>query len=344
LKRFFQAAAFAAALFAAASAAPAADPDHPFVPVLEVDFPDPHIVEHKGEFLAFSTNSGGVNLPVASSRDLVTWTMVMDAAEPKKRHDAMPVLASWVKEGRTWAPEVIALGDRWLLYYTAHHGKKDRQCVGVAVAADPRGPFRDASAEPLVCQDDEGGSIDASPFRDADGQLYLYFKNDGNAVRKTTQLWAQRLAPDGMSTVGAPVALARNDKKWEAHVVESPTMVKTPTGYTLLYSANHYGWEDHQRLSPYAMGYALCDGPMGPCRKAEGNPVLYSYSDRTAGCLSGPGHQTVFEGRGRAFIAFHGWAATPACRKLDNRRYMYIAPLGWKDGKPVIAPSLRAPK
>ena len=104
------------------------------------------------------------------------------------------MLAPWVKEGRTWAPEVMQVGGRWLLYYTAHHAKRKVQCLGVAVADNPKGPFRDTSAEPLVCQYDQGGTIDANPFRDADGQLYLYYKSDGNAVGKTSFIWGQRLS------------------------------------------------------------------------------------------------------------------------------------------------------
>jgi beta-xylosidase len=332
------AALLAAPLLGAASA------DPPFVPVYATDFPDPFIVEHRGEFLAFSTNSRGVNLPVARSRDLASWAPVKDPRQPGKQLDAMPVLAPWVKEGRTWAPEVIEVGGRWLLYYTAHYRKKDMQCLGVAVAADPRGPFRDSSSEPLVCQSELGGTIDAHPFRDSDGKLYLYYKNDGNNPRfkKPTHIWVQRLSPDGTAVVAQPAPLLRNDQPWEAHVIESPTVVRTPSGYTMLFSANHYGWEQDQRLSPYAIGYATCSTPVGPCADAPENPILYSYRNRDAGCLSGPGHQTAFRAGGRTFIAFHAWAATSSCRKLDDARYMYIAPLSWgPGGKPVIAPSLR---
>jgi beta-xylosidase len=334
-------AVFLAALLMTTGVA-AAEP--PFVPVYTTNFPDPFIVEHRGEFLAFSTNSRGANLPVASSRDLVNWAPVKDPRQPGKQLDAMPVLAPWVKEGRTWAPEVIQVGARWLLYYTAHYRQKDIQCVGVAVAADPRGPFSDSSAEPLVCQAELGGTIDAHPFRDTDGKLYLYYKNDGNNPRfkRPTHIWVQRLSPDGTALVGQPAALLRNDKSWEAHVIESPTMVRTPAGYTMLFSAHHYGWENDQRLSAYAMGYATCTGPMGPCTDAPENPILYSYRNKEAGCLSGPGHQTVFQAAKRSFVAFHAWAATSGCRKLDDARYMYIAPLSWTvAGKPVIAPSLR---
>lgn len=329
----------------AATTALAATDRYPFVPVLREDFPDPHIVEHDGEFTAYATNppKAPVNVQMASSRDLVDWQSVRDPAKPKALLDALPELGAWAKKGWTWAPEVIAAGGKWVLYYTARERRSDLQCLGVATASNPRGPFVDTAREPLVCQRELGGTIDANAFQDADGKLYLYYKNDGNNPRvgKPTDIWAQRLSEDGTALVGSPVAVLRNDRPWEAHVVEAPSMVRTPSGYTMLYSANHFGWEADQRLSPYAMGYALCRTPMGPCTDAPDNPVLYSYNDGKAGCLSGPGHQTVFTSKGRSYIAFHAWAATPGCRKLDNRRYMYIAPLAWKEGKPVIAPSLR---
>lgn len=336
--RFFPALAGALGAAAAASAEPL------FVPVLNRDFPDPFVLRHGDELLAFSTNSAGINLPIASSRDLISWTTLTDPARPGKPLDGMPVLAPWVKEGRTWAPEIIRIGDRWLNYYTAHHARKDRQCIGVAVATDPRGPYRDSSAEPLVCQDALGGTIDAHPFRDADGKLYLYYKNDGNnpKVLKPARIWGQQLSADGLALLGQPVPLVENDVHWEWRVVEAPTMVRRPDGgYTLFFSANHFGWESDQRFSNYALGYAQCQGPLGPCTDAPENPILHSYSTRAEGCLSGPGHPTVFDAGGRSFIGFHAWAATAGCRKLADRRYLYVAPLGWKDGKPVIARSLR---
>jgi hypothetical protein len=80
---------------------------------------------------------------------------------------------------------------------------------------------------------------------------------------------------------------------------------------------------------------------MGPCTDAPSNPILHSFNARDAGCLSGPGHQTVFQVGARSFLAFHAWAATSGCRKTDPRRYLYIAPLAWRSGEPVISVSLR---
>jgi hypothetical protein len=119
-------------------------------------------------------------------------------------------------------------------------------------------------------------------------------------------------------------------------------MVRHGQGYTLFFSANHFGWEADQRLSNYGTGYAQCRGPMGPCTDAAENPWLRSFNEpRRAGCLSGPGHPAVFSAGGRQFMAFHAWAANSGCRKAADERFLYIAPLMWKDGKPVLAPSLR---
>lgn len=331
----------AAALLASAGAT-AAVADVSFVPVLEQNFPDPHVIEHDGEFIAYATNYG-INLPMAVSRDLGSWSFVMDPADPTKRLDGMPVLAPWVKEGFTWAPEVMKVGNRWLLYYTANHRQRDVQCLGVAIADNPLGPFRDSSEAPLVCQFELGGTIDANPFRDADGKLYLYYKSDGNRVGKQTYIWGQRLSGDGLSVIGDATPLVKDDQAWEMRLVEAPAMVRGPGGYQLFYSAAYYGWNPDDRISPYATGYAICIGPLGPCGDAPENPFLHSINGANDGCLSGPGHPSIFQAHGRHYIAFHAWAATPDCRKAKDERYLYVAPLQWNGGKPAVGQILNAP-
>lgn len=319
----------------------AATPEPPFVPVYEANFPDPFIVPHQGRFLAYATNAERfqANVQMAESADLTHWAPLK---RDGKLHDAMPMLPRWAERGWTWAPEVMRLGERYLLFFTARERASRRQCTGVAQSADPLGPFVSDAPEPLVCQRALGGTIDASPFRDADGRMYLYYKADANAVGKPTDIFVQRMTPDGMGLTGTPVALLRNDRPWEAHVIESPTMARHGDAYFLFFSANHFGWEPHQRLSPYAMGYARCAGPMGPCVDAPANPILHSYNDRTAGCLSGPGHQALFEAGGRPMIVFHAHAARSGCRNAGQGRYMYVAPLLWQNGEPAIGVSLRA--
>jgi beta-xylosidase len=318
-------------------ARPGAEPS--FVPVFEQNFPDAYVLPHGSQFIAYSTNDGP-NVPVAVSSDLVHWKFVAD--DMGKKRDALPRLGSWAKEGFTWAPEVLQLGGRYLLYYTASDRRKNAQCIGVAVASDPLGPFVDSNPEPIVCQTALGGSIDPDAFRDTDAKLYLYFKNDGNRVHARTSVWAQPLAPDGLSVTGTPVELVKDNQGWEDRVVEAPTMVRSPAGYELFFSGGFFGWNPEEGgLSPYAMGYASCATPLGPCTAASENPILHSFKEREAGCLSGPGHQSVFAVGSRTFISFHAWAADAYCRKRGDARYLYIAPLFWRDGKPVLGPSLR---
>ena len=311
-----------------------------FVPVFQENFPDSFVLPHGSQFIAYATNNGA-NVPIAVSRDLVTWGFALDPTTGKAR-DALPHLGAWAKEGFTWAPEVLQLGNRYLLYYTASDRKRSAQCIGVAEASDPMGPFIDSRTDPIVCQTALGGSIDADPFRDADGKLYLYFKNDGNRVHARTSLWGQSLAPDGLSVSRQPVELVKDNQSWEERVVEAPSMIRTPAGYRLFFSGGFFGWNENEGgLSPYAMGYASCSGALGPCTAARENPILHSYSDRTAGCLSGPGHQSIFQVGNRSFISFHAWAATSRCLKAGDKRELYIAPLLWQDGKPRIGVSLR---
>src|SRR5947209_1954019 len=122
--------AAAAALFVVSTAARA---EPAFVPVFKQNFPDAFVLPHGGTFIAYATNNGP-NVPIATSTDLVHWSFPPDRADPRRARDALPQLGSWAKPGFTWAPEVLQLGDKYLLYYTASDRAKAAQCIGVAVA------------------------------------------------------------------------------------------------------------------------------------------------------------------------------------------------------------------
>ena len=66
-----------------------------------------------------------------SSPDLQDWTSVGGALEPA------PELGS-----DYWAPEVARIDGRWCMYYSVGHDIVGHH-LRVAVADDPRGPFRD---------------------------------------------------------------------------------------------------------------------------------------------------------------------------------------------------------
>lgn len=304
------------------AAVPTPGPDAFRNPVLRADFPDPHVIRVDDTYYAYATNGSGKNVQLATSPDLVQWTL---------ESDAMPALGRWAQLGGSyvWAPEVIPIDDQFLLYYTARDKTADKQCIGVAVADAPAGKFRDPHDQPLVCQVEQGGTIDASPFRDADGTLYLYFKNDGNCCSMPTFIYVQELAPDGLSLVGEPVALVRNDRAWEGRVVEAPTMWLHEGSYYLFFSGNDYGGP------PYAVGYAVCATALGPCEDAPENPIL-ATTDTVQPPVIGPGHQTIISDRdGDTWLVYHTWEVTAAGRR-GTRRFMWIDRLTWTDGIPIV--------
>ena len=297
-------------------------------PVIDENFPDPGILRHGGTYYAYATNGNGSNVPYAVSRNLVNWTM---------KGDAMPALPDWVKGGRTWAPEVAQIGNRFALYYTAQDAESGRQCIGVATANKPEGPFTGVGKGPLVCQLGEGGSIDASPFTDADGKRYLLWKNDGNCCNMATNLYIQPLSNDGLKLTGKATALINNFEIWEGNVIEAPTLHRQGNTYYLLYSAGPFDSD------LYAVGYATATRITGPYRKAAENPILASQ-----GQVAGPGHQTVVkDGAGKTWLAYHAWQAGKTNDSVGYRS-MHLAPVTFSGGKvkvsgPTLAPQ-RAPK
>jgi predicted NBD/HSP70 family sugar kinase len=269
-------------------------------PVYNRDFPDPFVLHVGDTYYAYATNGNGSNVQTATSKYLVHWT---------PGPDALPKLGSWDFPGSTWAPEVSARANgTYVLYYTASSGT---QCIGRAVAKSPQGPFVDSFEGPLVCQKSDGGSIDPDPSGG-----YLYWKNDGNSIGRTTHIWAQRLSPDGLRLVGPRRAIERNgDQAWEGSVVEAPEMIRRDGRYYLFYSGDAYNNDS------YAVGYATCGGPLGPCKDAPENPILKT------GCRAhGPGHNT-FAG---PYIVYHAW--NPA----HTKRALWLSRLDWKNGKPVV--------
>ena len=61
------------------------------------------------------------------------------------------------------SPETIAWADgTYRMYYTTALAGEDRQCISVATSDTPAGPYTDDSTEPLICEIEDGGSIDTS--------------------------------------------------------------------------------------------------------------------------------------------------------------------------------------
>jgi GH43 family beta-xylosidase len=306
--------------------------------ILDLNFPDPFVARFAGLWHAYATGNqvggGQMNVQYVRSRGLAGWSVPTEALPAAN-------LPAWVDRAhpQVWAPEVMAVGGRYVLYFNARHASltrterppqgpvvRKRHCLGAAVADRPEGPFRGVDA-PLVCSEFEEGTIDASPFRDGDS-LYVYYKHDANCCGGGSALYVQGLSPDGLAALGAPAKLlASNDSPeahddWEWRVVEAPTMVKRAGTYYLFYSGNFYGNRN------YAVGYLSCASPRGPCTDLGDNPILWAHK-KTA--LLGPGHQSVLDHKGRSYIFFHGWNEDPDARERPgfHKRCLYVSRLRW---------------
>jgi beta-xylosidase len=283
---------------------PAQPPGPPTGLALDRDFPDPAILPDGGQYVAFSTQSAGLHVPVTTSADLTTWS------EPV---EALPRLPGWSGRRRVWAPAAIRRDDgRYLLAYSTFHRRSDDMCVSIAVAHRTTGPYVDESRRPLVCDHDLGGSIDPSFFVDHDGTTWLLWKAEGDDGTPA-QIFSQQLDSATLTLVGQPRTLLVRDLGWEDPTIENPALAVVDGTYVLLYSANR--WE----TGGYTTGWATCSGPAGPCAKAKA-PLLTNDADR-----SGPGGASWFvSADGRPWVAYHGWA-DGMVGYPSGRRALYLA-------------------
>jgi hypothetical protein len=203
------------------------------------------------------------------------------------------------------------------MWYTTRDSSTGRQCLSVATAAAPGGPFTDTSSGPTICQLINGGSIDANLFVNAN-TAYLLWKSDDNALGHLTHLWAAPLASSGVSITSNPTLVLTEDAAWQAPAIEGPTMMLSGGVYYLFYGAGN--WDS----SSAAIGYATCSDPLGPCTdRTNVRPWLRSY-----GLALGPSGPNVFtDASGQSRLAYHAWygcVGYPICnRALWNGRLSF---------------------
>ncbi|WP_310964154.1 glycoside hydrolase family 43 protein [Nocardioides terrisoli] len=300
------------------------------------DFPDPAVLRVGRTWFAYATTTGGLNLPVLTSHDLVRWR-----ADKQRRGadspDAMPAVARWAWSrpvgdrmvGMNWAPSVARIAGQYVAAYaTRLPGHRFKMCISVATSASARGPFVDRSHAPLVCPR-RRGAIDPQLLIEHH-KVWLLYKTEDISIGRPTRLWVQRLGARGLhATAAAPTKLltARGPATWENQVVENPSMIVVHGRHYLFYSGN--GWGSKQ----YAVGYALCDGVKGPCQRPTTTPLIATNAQ-----INGPGGGFAFlTKRGRLRLAYHAWdkgfthyPRSDRCRGTEKgcaQRRMHVARL-----------------
>jgi hypothetical protein len=289
----------------------------PVQPVIGDNFADPTVIRVGGTYFAYGTNTSEAAMPVATAPSPTgPWT--------NTRKDGLARLPSWAALGWTWAPEVVPpRGGKgpYLLYFSARRADREVQCIGVATAQSPGGPFVPLDGEPLVCPLDLGGAIDPASYIEPDGTRYLLFKTD---ARDKAAIHLVRLTPDGLRTEGAPKQVLGRGAG-EPVLVEAPDLVRRGGKYVLFYSAGWYFQSNYQTR------YATASSIEGPYQKASG-PLL--TTDAYGGKVQGPGSADVLSDQSGDQLVFHGIRQYLGGSKVN--RGMYVAALGWDGARPVV--------
>lgn len=130
-----------------------------------------------------------------STVDMVNWT-----------YRGIPItsktFSSWAKQNNDcWASQCIERNGKWYWYCTATIKGQAYPGIGVAVADNPAGPYKDPIKKPIV----KGWfKIDPSVFIDDNGQAYLYYGNN--------MLWYVKLNKNMTSFTGNEVEVKTKDE------------------------------------------------------------------------------------------------------------------------------------
>jgi len=242
-------------------------------PVFPGWYADPEGVIFNNQYWIYPTYSAPYNQQVFfdafSSPDLVTWTKhsrILDSTAIK-----------WAKRAM-WAPAIIEKDGKYFLFFGANDIQNNNTTggIGVAVADNPAGPFRDYLGKPLVDQIINGAQpIDQYVFKDKDGQYYLIYGGWGhcNIVRLKADFTGFLPFSDG--TLFREIT--------PKSYVEGPTMFVRNGKYYFMWSEG--GWTGPN----YSVAYAVADSPFGPFERV--GKIL----QQDPAVATGAGHHSVIQ-------------------------------------------------
>lgn len=210
-----------------------------------------------------------------SSADMINWT---------EHSSPLNVRAfSWAKDD-AWASQVIERNGKFYWFVSITHNTIPGKAIGVAVADNPTGPFKDAKGSALITNDMTTGTkiswddIDPTVFIDK-GQTYLFW---GNTILHYVKLKDNMIDMDGpIKTISLP------------RFTEAPWIHKRNGWYYL-----SYAYEFPEKIA-YAMS-----------RSIEGPWEYKGIINEIAGNCN-TNHQSIIDFKGKSYFIYHNGALVP---------------------------------
>ena len=280
------------------------------------------MVKCKDQYWLFYTGRG---VSSRHSADLVTWT---------RGPSVFSSPPSWVSEAVPanrnldyWAPDVIYLAGRYLLYYSASTFGKNVSGIGLTTSPtlDPGDPaFGWTNLGPVILStaQDDFNAIDPSVFHDADGSLWLTFGSFWSGIRmaQLDPKTGQRLASS--STIWS---LAHYDS------IEASYLYQRGSYYYLFVN---WGMCCRGTSSTYRICVGRSTKVTGPYVDKQGKDMLYDggtlFLDSTPPYI-GPGHAGIIEDGGRYWLSCHYEGLMPANGAAGQRggSRLAVLPMRW---------------
>lgn len=286
------------------------------------------VVFHEGRYYTYGTGGG---IPILTSEDGWTWKRAGSLMSAVPGGKAGPEVLA--KGGNnTWAPDVIHIGDKFFIYYSAP-GTQPKSAIGLLVCPtlSPEAPdYKCEDRGPVVWSDgiEDSNAIDPGVLLDPDGKLWMVYGSYFGYIRlvELDPKTGLRRYPDRK-----PVNVAINS--------EAAILIHHDGWYYLLVT---HGSCCQGANSTYNIRMGRSRKVTGPyldnmgVDMIEGGGKLFAAS---RGRHIGPGHFGLLDlGQGVQKFSLHYEA------DLDRGgvSVLDIRPLLWRDGWPVAGDNLVA--
>jgi arabinan endo-1,5-alpha-L-arabinosidase len=289
---------------------------------IHVHDPSP-IIKCGDDYWLFYTGRG---IPSYHSKDLMKWER-----GPAVFTNAPTWVATTVPRNRWmyyWAPDVIHLGDRYLLYYAVSVFGKRTSAIGLATnpTLDPNDPKYHWTDEGYAIQTGETNdynAIDPAASLDTEGNLWLALGSYWSGI-KLIQLdpkTGKRITPD------APMySLAHNDSIEASYIYHH-------AGFYYLFV--NWGQCCRGTNSTYEIRVGRSPTITGPYLDKDGGDMLYGGGTSfliSNGPFIGPGQSGIISDKGTDWFSCHFYDGT-----RHGISALALLPLTWEtNGWPVI--------